>query len=107
MYESFYGLKAKPFALTPDPQFLVLASPHRRALTHLENSLSCQAGFCLITGEVGSGKTTLIRYLLSTLERTVTVGLISNTSRKFERLLEWVCMSFGLDYRGKDDVELY
>jgi general secretion pathway protein A len=54
---------------------------------------------------VGSGKTTLIRHLLSTLEQTVTVGLISNTNAfSFGRLLQWVCMSFGLDYNGKDDV---
>jgi general secretion pathway protein A len=107
MYESFYGLKEKPFAMAPDPQFLVLARPHRRALTQLEYSLSSQAAFCLITGEVGSGKTTLIRYLLSTVGQSVTVGLISNTSANFERLLPWVCMSFGLDYGGKDDVALY
>jgi general secretion pathway protein A len=107
MYETFYGLKEKPFALTPDPQFLVLARPHRRALTQLQYSVSHEAAFCLITGEVGSGKTTLIRYLLGTLGQTVTVGLISNTSAHFGRLLQWVCMSFGLDYNGKDDVALY
>ena len=87
MYETFYGLKEKPFALTPDPQFLVLARPHRRALTQLQYSVSHEAAFCLITGEVGSGKTTLIRYLLGTLGQTVTVGLISNTSAHFGRLL--------------------
>jgi type II secretory pathway predicted ATPase ExeA len=107
MYESFYGLTENPFALTPDPQFLVLARPHRRALTQLEYSVSHAAAFCLITGEVGSGKTTLIRYLLRTVEQTVTVGLISNTNASFDRLLPWVCMSFGLDYGGKDDVALY
>jgi len=107
MYESFYGLNENPFALAPDPQFLVLASPHRRALTQLEYSLSSQAAFCLITGEVGSGKTTLIRYLLSKVEKSITIGLISNTSANFGRLLQWVCMSFGLEYGGKDDVELY
>src|ERR1039458_5765304 len=107
MYESFYGLKENPFTLTPDPQFLVLARPHRRALTQLEYSVSSAAAFCLITGEVGSGKTTLIRYLLGTVGQAVTVGLISNTNANFGRLLQWVCMSFGLDYSGKDDVALY
>lgn len=107
MYESFYGLNEKPFALTPDPQFLYLASPHRRALTQLEYSLASQAAFCLITGEVGSGKTTLIRHLLKRVEQTVTVGLISNTSFHFGRLLPWICMCFGLEHSGKDDVELY
>lgn len=107
MYESFYKLKEKPFALAPDPQFLLLARPHRHALTQLEYSLSSQAAFCLITGEVGSGKTTLIRYLLSTVNHSVTVGLISNTGANFGRLLQWICMSFGLNYVALDDVALY
>jgi general secretion pathway protein A len=107
MYESFYGLKEKPFALTPDPQFLYLAAPHRKALTMLEFSLANQAAFCLISGEIGSGKTMLIRHLLKNIEQTVTVGLISNTIFNFGRLLQWICMSFGLEHSGKDDVALY
>jgi type II secretory pathway predicted ATPase ExeA len=107
MYESFYGLKEKPFALTPDPQFLFLARPHRRALIQLEYSVADEAAFCLITGEVGSGKTTLIRHLLASVEQTVVVGLISNTSLNFGRLLQWICMSFGLEHSAKDDVSLY
>jgi type II secretory pathway predicted ATPase ExeA len=107
MYESFYELQEKPFALTPDPQFLYLAPPHRQALTTLEYSLASDAAFCLITGEVGSGKTTLIRHFLHSIEQTVTIGLISNTTAHFGRLLQWVCMSFGLEHSGKDDVALY
>jgi type II secretory pathway predicted ATPase ExeA len=107
MYESFYGLKEKPFALTPDPQFLYLAPPHRKALTMLEYSLANEAPFCLISGEVGSGKTTLIRHLLKNIEQTTIVGLISNMSFNFGRLLQWICMSFGLEHSGKDDVALY
>jgi general secretion pathway protein A len=107
MYESFYGFKEKPFALTPDPQFLYLARPHRKALTLLQYSLANDAAFCVITGEVGSGKTTLIRHLLKGIEQTTTVGLISNTSIDFGRLLQWVCMSFGLAHAGKDEVTLY
>ena len=107
MYESFYGLKEKPFALTPDPQFLYFAPPHRKALTMLEYSLASEAAFCLISGEVGSGKTTLIRHLLTNIEQTTTVGLISNTSFNFGRLLQWICMSFGLEHSGKDEVALY
>jgi general secretion pathway protein A len=107
MYESFYGLREKPFALTPDPEFLYLAGPHRKALTQLHYSLASDAAFCLITGEVGSGKTTLIRHVLKKVEQTVTIGLISNTSADFGRLLQWVCMSFGLEHGGKDEVALY
>lgn len=107
MYLSFYGLKQEPFALTPDPDFLFLAPPHREALLQLELCMTRDTGFCLITGEVGSGKTTLIRHLLNTVERNVTVGLISNTSASFGRLLQWVCMSFELGYGGTDDIVLY
>jgi general secretion pathway protein A len=107
MYESFYGLKQKPFSLNPDPAFLFLAAPHRKALTMLEYSMANEAAFCLISGEVGSGKTTLIRHLLNNLEQSITVGLISSTSLDFGRLLQWICMSFGLEYKDKDEVALY
>jgi general secretion pathway protein A len=109
IYESFYGLKKKPFSLNPDPAFIFLAAPHRKALTMLEYSLANDAPFCLISGEVGSGKTTLIRHLLNNLEQTITVGLITNTSPHFGRLLQWICMSFGLEYKDKDkdEVALY
>jgi type II secretory pathway predicted ATPase ExeA len=107
MYESFYGLQEKPFALTPDPQFLYLAAPHRKALTTLQYSLASEGAFCLITGEVGSGKTTLIRHLLQGIDQSITVGLISNTSLNFGRLLPWICMSFGLEHSGKDKVALH
>ena len=107
MYESFYGFRERPFSLTPDPQFLFLSSQHRSALTLLEYCLLNDSPFCLISGEIGSGKTTLIRHLLGRVDRNVTVGLISNTRRDFGALMHWVCLAFGLDYPGKDDVGLY
>lgn len=107
MYETFYGLREKPFALTPDPHFIYLANQHLMAVTMLEYGVTQQVGFSLITGEVGSGKTTLIRHLLGRLDAGVTVGLIANTHRSFGRLLQWVVLAFGLDFRGKEGVELY
>jgi type II secretory pathway predicted ATPase ExeA len=107
MYESHYGLRTKPFALTPDPEFLYLARHHRRALLQLEFGLANQAVFVLITGEVGSGKTTLIRYLLGRIDQNRTVGLITNTTRESGRLLQWICAAFGLDIAGKDDATLH
>ena len=107
MYENFYGLAEKPFALTPDPHFLFFGRHHQRALLQLEYGLANQAAFLLITGEVGAGKTTLIRYLLGRLAKDLTVGLISNTSRDSGRLLQWVCSAYGIDISGKDDVALY
>lgn len=107
MYESFYGLKEKPFSLTPDPAFLYPTRTHLMALTLLEYGLANHAGFCVVTGEVGCGKTTLIRHWLNQIDQAVTVGLITNTNRNFGKLLQWVCLAFGLEHRGKDDAALY
>ena len=107
MYENFYGFREKPFSLLPDPSFLYLSPKHRMALVLLEYSLMNQSGFSVITGEIGTGKTTLIRQLLNQIDRDVTVGLISNTHRSFGELLQWVLMAFNLEYAGKDKVGLY
>ncbi len=107
MYESFYHLKEKPFSLLPDPGFLYLSKQHRMALVLLEYGLTNQAGFSVITGDIGTGKTTLIRHLLNQVGRDVTVGLITNTHRSFGVLLQWVLMALNLDHHGKDKVEMY
>jgi len=109
MYEAFYGFKEKPFSLLPDPGFLYMSKNHRMALAMLEYGFLNQAGFTVITGEIGSGKTTLIRHLLGEIARDqiVTVGLVSNTHRSFGELLQWVLLAFKLEYRGKEKVELY
>jgi len=77
------------------------------ALTMLQYGVMNQAGFTVITGEIGSGKTTLIRKLLEEIVDEVTVGLVSNTHRNFGELLQWVLLAFGLEYRDKKKVELY
>ncbi len=107
MYEEFFKLKERPFSLSPDPAFLYMGKCHRQALTMLSYGLRSESGITVITGEVGSGKTTLIRYVLDGLSDDITVGLISNTHEAFGELLEWVLMAFGLDYRGKAKTELY
>lgn len=107
MYEAFYRFREKPFSILPDPGFLYFSSKHSMALDLLEYGLMNQAGFNLITGEIGTGKTTLIRYVLSRLDRDVTVGLISNTHRSFGELLQWILLAFRLEYRGKDKVEMF
>ena len=106
MYEKFYGFREKPFALTPDPEFLYFGRHHKRALLQLEYGLANQAAFLLITGEVGAGKTTLIRYLLGRLDKDLSIGLVSNATIDTGRLLQWVCSAYGLDFAGKDDVAL-
>ena len=88
MYEAFYGLKAKPFSLLPDPRFLYLSSKHRPAFTMLEYALVNQAGFTVITGEVGCGKTTLIQALMDRVTEEDIPVVMSN----YEHLkaLEWM-----------------
>ncbi len=107
MYEHFYGLREKPFSLLPDPGFLYPSHKHRMAMTLLEYGLVNQTSFSVITGGIGTGKTTLIRHLLNQIGRDVTVGLITNTHRSFGELLQWVLMAFNLEYAGKDKITLY
>src|SRR5678815_4143346 len=70
MYEAFYGLSSKPFQLNPDPAFYFGSKQHRRAKAYLEYGVSRNDGFIVITGEVGAGKTTVLRGLLDSLEQT-------------------------------------
>ena len=107
MYENYYGLAEKPFSLLPDPEYLYPSRHHQKALTLLEYGILNQAGFCVISGQAGSGKTTLIRYLLNRFDNDTTVGLLSNTHESFEELLAWILMSFGLPYQDKSKTELY
>lgn len=97
MYESLYGFREKPFSLLPDPDFLYLGSRHRRALNMLEFAVLGQAGFTLITGEVGTGKTLLIKHFLRKIGDQATIGLIENTHHEFGSLLDWILSAFGLD----------
>ncbi|MEW8625392.1 MAG: AAA family ATPase [Candidatus Thiodiazotropha sp.] len=107
MYETFYGFTEKPFTLLPDPSFLFLGKKHSTAYSMLEYGMLSQAGFTVITGEVGSGKTTLVRHLLDQLEDDVTVGLVNTSHRDMGELLQWVLLAFGLEYREKERVVLH
>src|SRR6516225_3174191 len=78
MYESYYGLREKPFTILPDPDMIYWGHSHRLAFAMLEFGVMNNAGFTVITGEIGSGKTTLLRYLLQKLDRNVIVGLMSS-----------------------------
>ncbi len=107
MYEHFYGLSGKPFSLLPDPDFLYDSKRHRMAINLLDYGMMTQAGFVVITGEVGTGKTTIIRRFLKGVGADVTVGVISNSSKGLGKLLGWVSMAFELDHRGRDQIKLY
>jgi type II secretory pathway predicted ATPase ExeA len=107
MYEKFYGLTEKPFTLLPDPSFLVMGEKHSSAYSVLEYGLLSQAGFTVVTGEVGSGKTTLIRHLLNQHDEDITVGLVNSSHHGMGELLQWILYAFDLDYSETQKVGLY
>jgi general secretion pathway protein A len=101
MYESYYGLHEKPFSILPDPDMIYWGREHRMAYAMLEFAIMNSAGFSVITGEIGSGKTTLVRHLLRRIEpRLINVGLISNTPQGREELLQSIMVSLNLPYEG-------
>ncbi|MCE7902883.1 MAG: general secretion pathway protein, partial [Gammaproteobacteria bacterium PRO9] len=107
MYEAFFGLQERPFALLPDPSYLYLSKGHGTALTLLRYSILNRQGFTVVSGEVGGGKTTLVNRLLDEMQTGTTVGLINFTTRSFGDMAEWILMAFGLPYKGKGKVEMY
>jgi general secretion pathway protein A len=100
MYETFYGLREKPFSILPDPELIYWGQNHRLAFAMLEFGVMNSAGFTVITGEIGSGKTTLLRYLLRKLDPNISVGLISNTPQGRDELLQWIMMSLKQPFEG-------
>jgi general secretion pathway protein A len=96
VYEKFYALRADPFALSPDPAYLYLGSGHRFALTLLQYALQQGTGFALVSGEVGSGKTTVIQYLLRRVGDELRIGLMTNIHAGTGALLPWAMQSLGL-----------
>lgn len=106
MYEAFFGLRCKPFELHPDPRFVYLSPGHDDVLTHLEYAVEQGKGFVVITGEVGAGKTTLIKVLLERLPAAAEVGLVNNTSVSPTEFLKFVCQELEVPLRGDDKPAL-
>ena len=97
MYEEFYRLRAKPFSLSPDPRFYFASKGHSRAMAYLEYGISQEEGFIVITGDVGAGKTTIVRSLLDSLtDKPLVTGQLLNTQLDAADLLHSVCLAFGL-----------
>lgn len=107
MYEKFYQLKERPFSLTPDPSFLYFGKNHKRAMDILEYGVVSDAGITVVSGEVGTGKTTLLRALIEKLGDEITVGFITNTQQSFDVLMKWVLLAFGIETNETDHVKLY
>jgi general secretion pathway protein A len=106
MYESFFNLKSKPFDLLPNPEFLFLSKSHKRALTYLDYGIRERTGFILLTGEIGSGKTTIIRDLIKKRHDRVVLSKVFNTHVDFDHLIAMVNDDFGLPVQGKDKIAL-
>ena len=96
MYTSHYGLTAKPFSIVPDPNVLFLSKNHENALTYLEYGLSEKVGFILLTGEVGIGKTTLIRHMLNKMSSQMDIAVIFNTNFSSDQLFRRILSEFEL-----------
>jgi general secretion pathway protein A len=102
MYLEYYGLAEHPFYVTPDPRFIFWTAQHREALDHLLYGIHQRKGFIELTGEIGTGKTTLIRACLNQLGDDVETALILNPSLTETQLLRAMANDFGLEVSGRD-----
>jgi len=107
MYESFYNLQGRPFQLTPDPRFYFGSRTHKKAMAYLTYGLNQGEGFIIVTGDIGTGKTTLVRHLFDTLDRNEFIAaMIVSTQLSAEDLLRSVVAAFGLDAQAEDKGQL-
>jgi general secretion pathway protein A len=106
MYCAFYGIQEKPFSITPDPKFLYLGKTHKEAFAHLLYGIRERGGFIVVTGEIGAGKTTLCRGLLSHLDEDTLVAFIFNPTLSALELLKGINEDFGIASRATTKKEL-
>lgn len=106
MYETYFGLNTKPFELVPNPLFLFNSHSHKKAISYLQYGLQERVGFILLAGEVGSGKTTIIRDIIKNLDDDIVLSQVINTSGTATEILAMINDDFGLAIEGKDKVVL-
>ncbi|MBI2424136.1 MAG: AAA family ATPase [Candidatus Hydrogenedentes bacterium] len=106
MYEAFYGLRERPFNLTPDPKFIYLSEKHKEAFAHLLYGIRNRTGFVMVTGEIGTGKTTICRNLLNQLDTNTELAFIFNPALEPLQLLKKICNEFGLKTSAETVLEL-
>ncbi len=106
MYNKFYGFKVSPFNMTSDPQFFFESASHREALAKILYGIKEKKGIILLTGEVGTGKTTLCRAILEKLESDVKVSLVLNPYFSEVQLLQAIAEDFGLHLEKKNRLEI-
>jgi general secretion pathway protein A len=108
MYEEYFGLKKKPFSIVPDPRYVYMSAGHREALAHLLYGIKNDGGFVLLTGEVGTGKTTVCRRLLQMIPEDTEIAFILNPKLTVEELLESICDEFGINYpEGNESIKVF
>ena len=106
MFEKFYHFTGRPFQLTPDPRFYYNSQTHKKGMAYLAYGLEQGEGFIIITGPIGSGKTTLVRHLLDELDsNSYMAAMIVNTQLSAENLLRSVAAAFGVDTEGFDYMD--
>ena len=106
MYESFYGLNSKPFQLTPDPAFFFASKWHKRAMSYLQYGLSQAEGFIVITGDIGTGKTTIANSLLSEIEDDIVAAQIVTPKLTPDELVKMVAAKFGINVAGMTKADI-
>ncbi|NVK22213.1 MAG: AAA family ATPase [Kangiellaceae bacterium] len=108
MYNDFFGLKETPFTISPDPRYLFMSERHRDALAHLLYGIGAGGGFVLLTGEVGTGKTTVCRCLLEQLPANVRLAYILNPKLNAIELMATMCDELGIEYdKGENSLKTF
>lgn len=98
MYTAYFGLKENPFSISPDPRYLYMSEQHREALAHLVYGINTDGGFVMLTGEVGTGKTTVCRCLLDQISDNIDLAFILNPKMTVEELLASICDELRIQY---------
>lgn len=106
MYENYYGLTSKPFQLTPDPSFFFASKWHKRAMSYLQYGLSQAEGFIVITGDIGTGKTTIANSLLDNMEDDIVAAQIVTPKLSPDELVKMVTSKFGIDTLNKTKADI-
>ena len=105
MYNEYFGLEETPFSIAPDPRYLYMSEQHREALAHLVYGFNSTGGFVLLTGDVGTGKTTICRCLLEQIPENSAIAFIFNPKLTVVELLATICDEFGIIY-NKDSSSI-